>query len=390
MSKDKSPCSDSDKSPNLADNIVYFPVNYPPTQPDDDTTDLIELFLTLWKRRKWIITISLLGLIGAVAYLVGWSFLGKKTYETEVVYRIIYGDASKLNGYLRTREFLAYFVKNEKLAPLILADIYDESDDTYHLPEGAESKFSPEELAAIRLMGNEKNPTFHLGEQDSEYKTLLVQFSESGLTARLANRVLYWFEVYNRDNLLQIAETELQLLRQTSKRLGLEKLIKIGSASTPKIDSGTVAKLQERLIYKEMELELIERINPQSLELPPLIAEVETIQKKLSAIEANPQQSVDGEAETVSGLRIQLARLETHSSRLKDTDKPLLEIVDSAVVPLEPNNSPKAALILALCGIMGCFGSILLVFFLNFIEKVREQYSNKVAVDSNLILETKE
>ncbi len=138
ISKDNSTPPDSN-TPLSTDNVVYLPVNYPPTQPDDDTIDLIELFLTLWKRRKLIITLSLLSLLGAGAYLVGWSFLGKKTYETEVVYRIVYGDASKLKGYLRTREFLAYFVQNEKLTPLILADIYDKTDDTYNLPEGAES-----------------------------------------------------------------------------------------------------------------------------------------------------------------------------------------------------------------------------------------------------------
>ena len=148
-------------------------------------------------------------------------------------------------------------------------------------------------------------------------------------------------------------------------------------------------KLQERLVYKEMELKLIEQINPQSIELPPLKAEVETIQEKLSTLETSQQQAGNREAETISGLRIALARLETHVSRLKDTDKPLLEIVDSAIVPLEPNNSPKAALILALSGIVGFFGSIFLVFFLDFIDKVRQQYNKKIAVNPDLKLETK-
>ncbi len=91
-----------------------------------------------------------------------------------------------------------------------------------------------------------------------------------------------------------------------------------------------------------MELKLIEQINPQSLELPPLKAEVETIQEKLSTIETSQQQAGNREAETISGLRIALARLETHVSRLKDTDKPLLEIVDSAVVP--ESNLPMTVL----------------------------------------------
>ncbi|MEK9761399.1 MAG: hypothetical protein VW729_01890, partial [Deltaproteobacteria bacterium] len=87
--------------------------------------------------------------------------------------------------------------------------------------------------------------------------------------------------------------------------------------------------------------------------------------------------SAEKEPETIAGVRIQLARLQTHLDRLRDKEQPLLEVVDRAIVPTEPNNSPRAALILALAGIVGFFGSIFLVFLIDFIGKMKEQHLAK-------------
>ena len=109
-----------------------------------------------------------------------------------------YGDASKLPGYPQTREFLSYFIEQEKLTPLILADIYDANDQTYRLPEAVAHNLSPAELAATRLMGDEKSPTFKSENQGGDYKILTVKYPDPVLVARLANRVLYWLEDFLR------------------------------------------------------------------------------------------------------------------------------------------------------------------------------------------------
>jgi LPS O-antigen subunit length determinant protein (WzzB/FepE family) len=128
-----------------------------------------------------------------------------------------------------------------------------------------------------------------------------------------------------------------------------------------------------------MQLSLLERINPQSEEIPFLKAEVSTIQERLPSLAkgGSRRESVEKEPETVAGVRIQLARLQTHLDRLNDKEQPLLEIVDRAIVPTEPNNSPRAVLILALAGIVGFFVSIFLVFLIDFIQKMREQHLAK-------------
>ncbi len=59
--------------------------------------------------------------------------------------------------------------------------------------------------------------------------------------------MLYWFEVYNRDKLLQKAELELQSSNQTAEMLGLEKLEVSEKVPSTKFDVGIVSKLQERL-----------------------------------------------------------------------------------------------------------------------------------------------
>jgi hypothetical protein len=378
MSKEDNPKNDTNIS-SSGEKVRYLPFYAPPAHPDDDTIDLVELVQTLWKRRKLIIIITLLSLLGAGTYVVGLHFFGKKVYETEIVYQVRYGDASKLPGYLRTREFLSYFVEQEKLTPLILADIYDASDQTYQLPEAVAHDLSPAELAASRLMGDEKNPTFKLGDQGGDYKILTVEYPDPVLVARLANRVLYWLEDFLRAALIKSAEISLQSSNSTAELLGLETQIPPQDFALPRINQNVLSDLQERLIYKEMQLNLLERINPQSEEIPFLKAEVSTIQERLPSLAkgGSRRESVEKEPETVAGVRIQLARLQTHLDRLSDREQPLFDVVDRAIVPSEPNNSPRAVLILALAGIVGFFGSIFLVFLIDFIQKMREQHLAK-------------
>ena len=378
MSKEDNPKNDTNIS-SSGEKVRYLPFYAPPAHPDDDTIDLVELVQTLWKRRKLIIIITLLSLLGAGTYVVRLHFFGKKVYETEIVYQVRYGDASKLPGYLRTREFLSYFVEQEKLTPLILADIYDAGDQTYQLPEAVAHDLSPAELAASRLMGDEKNHTFKLGDHGGDYKILTVEYPDPVLVARLANRGLYWLEDFLRAALIKSAEISLQSSKSTAELLGLETQIPPQDFAQPRINQNVLSDLQERLVYKEMQLNLLERINPQSEEIPFLKAEVSTIQERLTSLAkgGSRRESVEKEPETVAGVRIQLARLQTHLDRLNDKEQPLFEVVDRAIVPTEPNNSPRAALILALAGIVGFFGSIFLVFLIDFIQKMREQHLAK-------------
>ena len=378
MPKEDNPKNDTNLS-SSGEKVSYLPFYAPPAHPDDDTIDLVELVQTLWKRRKLIIIITLLSLLGAGTYVVGLHFFGKKVYDTEIVYQVRYGDASKLPGYLRTREFLSYFVEQEKLTPLILADIYDVGDQTYQLPEAVAHDLSPAELAASRLMGDEKNPTFKLGDHGGDYKILTVEYPDPVLVARLANRGLYWLEDFLRAALIKSAEISLQSSKSTAELLGLETQIPPQDFAQPRINQNVLSDLQERQVYKEMQLNLLERINPQSEEIPFLKAEVSTIQERLPSLAkgGSRRESVEKEPETVAGVRIQLARLQTHLDRLSDREQPLFDVVDRAIVPSEPNNSPRAVLILALAGIVGFFGSIFLVFLIDFIQKMREQHLAK-------------
>ena len=154
------------------------------------------------------------------------------------------------------------------------------------------------------------------------------------------------------------------------------------------VNSNVLSRLQERLLRQKMQLDLLEQINPQSAEILPIKAEVETIEEKLSSLQESKNENSNREAETLAGLRIQLAKQETHVKRLQEAELPLLEIVDSAVVPIEPSNSPKTALILGLSGLVGFFGSILLAFLIDFIQKLRTQYTTNLSVNPKLTQES--
>jgi LPS O-antigen subunit length determinant protein (WzzB/FepE family) len=174
----------------------------------------------------------------------------------------------------------------------------------------------------------------------------------------------------------------------TADRVGVGKLAMKEPADLLVVNSNVLSRLQERLLRQKMQLDLLEQINPQSAEILPIKAEVETIEEKLSSLQESKNENSNREAETLAGLRIQLARQETHVKRLQETELPLLEIVDSAVVPIEPSNSPKTALILGLSGLVGFFGSILLAFLIDFIQKLRTQYTTNLSVNPKLTQES--
>ncbi len=72
MPKEDNPKNDTNLSSSV-EKVSYLPFYAPPAHPDDDIIDLVELAQTLWKRRKLIIIITLLSLLGAGTYVGGVS-----------------------------------------------------------------------------------------------------------------------------------------------------------------------------------------------------------------------------------------------------------------------------------------------------------------------------
>ena len=108
MPKEDNPKNDTNLS-SFGEKVSYLPFYAPPAHPDDDTIDLVELVQTLWKRRKLIIIITLLSLLGAGIYVVGFHFFGKKVYETDA--------ARELTRYVLSDKEFASRAVEAKAAP---------------------------------------------------------------------------------------------------------------------------------------------------------------------------------------------------------------------------------------------------------------------------------
>jgi hypothetical protein len=71
-------------------------------------------------------------------------------------------------------------------------------------------------------------------------------------------------EDFLRAQLIKSADISLESSISTAELLGLETQNPPQNFVQPRINKNVLSDLQERLIYKEMQLNLLERINPQS------------------------------------------------------------------------------------------------------------------------------
>ena len=182
-------------NPNLPSNVTPFPYPYYPPATEDDTIDLVELILTVW-RYWWLILASVvfcLVVAGIFLQITPKSFSSTVVYDTYESSNNNVGSSSntertinkRLISLFATRDFTQNFLDRTGLTPLILRDLYDPSTDTYALPNDL---LSPDELAAASLIGNPKNPTFEFQtEKSSGLTSLTVHFRDPDLAVSLAN-----------------------------------------------------------------------------------------------------------------------------------------------------------------------------------------------------------
>ncbi|MDA0856405.1 MAG: Wzz/FepE/Etk N-terminal domain-containing protein, partial [Proteobacteria bacterium] len=119
-------------NPNLPSNVTPFPYPYYPPATEDDTIDLVELILTIW-RYWWLVLASVvLCLVAAGVFLQ----VTPKSYSSTVVYETYESSSNneRLIGLFATRDFIKNFLEQAGLTSLILADLYDPKTDNYDLP----------------------------------------------------------------------------------------------------------------------------------------------------------------------------------------------------------------------------------------------------------------
>ncbi|MEC8542726.1 MAG: Wzz/FepE/Etk N-terminal domain-containing protein [SAR324 cluster bacterium] len=375
-------------SPNLPANVTPFPYPYYPTATEDDTIDLVELILTIW-RYWWLILSSVVFCLVAAGIFLQ---ITPKSYSSTTIYEAYESSNNdvessrntertineRLIGLFATRDFIQNFLEQAGLTPLILRDLYDPSTDTYALPNDL---LSPDEFAAASLIGNPKNPTFEFQtEKSSGLTSLTVHFRDPDLAVSLANDGLRWANDYLLSQEIVDLQRKLDSLGQSLSQLGAEKAIEVKSAEIEtsfSVSPLVLENLQQRLIDRQIELGVLEKTQPSAASITEMKAEIGVLEAKLA--ELNKQrngQSIgdDRQSEEISKLRIQFAQTQARLQLLQFGQQPLVRIIDRAIPPENPSK-PNVRLILALSLVVGLFGGVFLVFLVDFVRKTRQRLS---------------
>ena len=365
----------------LPSNVTPFPYPYYPPATEDDTIDLVELVLTIW-RYWWIVLASVvLCLVAASVFLQ----ITPKSYSSTIVYETYESSSNnertnneRLIGLFTTRDFNKDFLEEAGLTSLILADLYDPKTDTYDLPNDL---LSPDEFAAASLIGNTKNPTFEFQtEKSSGLISLTVHFHNPELATSLANDGLRWANDYLLSQEIIDLQRELDSLGQSLSQLGTEKSIEVKSAeigNSLSVSPLVLENLQQRLIDRQIELGVLEKTQPNAASIADMKAEIGVLESKLAELnKQRDSQSIGAgrESEEIAKLRIQFAQNQSRLELLQSGQQPLVRIIDRAIPPENPSK-PNTRLILALSLVVGLFGGVFLVFLVDFVRKTRQRLS---------------
>ena len=368
-------------NPNLPSNVTPFPYPYYPPATEDDTIDLVELILTIW-RYWWLVLASVVLCIVAAGVFLQ---VTPKSYSSTVIYETYESSSNegkknneRLISVFATRDFIKNFLEQAGLTALILADLYDPKTDNYDLPNDF---LSPDEFAAASLIGNTKNPTFEFQtEKSSGLTSLTVKFHDPELATSLANDGLRWANDYLLSQEIIDLQRELDSLGQSLSQLGAEKSIEVKSAemgNSLSVSPLVLENLQQRLIDRQIELGVLEKTQPNAASIAGMKAEIGVLEAKLAELNKQRDGQSTGagrESEEISKLRIQFAQNQSRLELLQSGQQSLVRIIDRAIPPENPSK-PNARLILALSLVVGLFGGIFLVFLVDFVRKTRQRLS---------------
>lgn len=385
--------NDQLKNLNINSNITQFSKPYHHQNSNGANFYLLELSLSL-KRYWWLFLASVL-----IAFLSTLIYLEytPKIYSARVSYELFHLNQVNLQqkndegrtvdleieflnqytiGLFQKIEFLAFFLNRTGLTPLILFDLYDPTTDTYVLPNDS---LSPDEFAAASLIEDAKNPVFVFHTENSSGLTsLTVHFRDPNLASSLANDGLRWANDYLLSLEIIKLQRELDILSQSLSKMDSNKYIELNSAeknSSFSISPFALENLQQRLIDRQIELGILEKIQPGAASVADMKSEIGVLEKKLAELgnqKASQSKKYGGEAEEIAKLRIQFAQHQARLILLQSGQQPLVRIIDRAIPP-KNFSKPNAALILILSFVVGMFGGVLLVFSVDFVRKAKQR-----------------
>ena len=353
---------------------------------EDDTIDLLELLMTIWKWKWLIILICFSGTVGSY----GVTSILPKTYEASVLF--LTEDENALRRAVSNPKLVYELVKNENLTEIILkGSTFDKNHD---------SGFSLEERATEILL-NKNNFSFSKEGFDfsssknlPEFSVLKVQHSNPQSAQYLSNHLPELLNQYSANseqefNLKERLKTQNQidniLTFQAKTLLEIESLTGKGTSSISLVEGGNdiniMTQLKLRLGEKLADKALAIASNDQNSILK-IEKEIFALENEISEQDILMNQNENfrvkfkGKQKIYETLIDQesflIANLQKIDQKLANLKSRSVEILSSATLPSSPIK-PKTRLIVALSAVVSLFVGIFLVFVIEFIKNAKSR-----------------
>ena len=375
---------------------------------DDDTIDLVELVKTLYSYRYLIITISIIVPIltyGALQFIpkkytatttfiqIGGNDSGSKLAQFGALAAIAGvslsgGDSGqlidKIEVILKSREFSRLLVNELNLMPIIYppdqqnlepdeepptdqdaAEYLMEAMSFEQTPEGADSiKVTLEDpeysayvanQSLVLLEGYLKENT--LTSSQKNIKFIEEQIKKAEVDLRSSEEKLRNYVMSNQSYLLS---SQTEIIGRTLGELEVKKsMSEVEQVVLRQFRSGDAPQIQQMRLGNEALQTEIKRLRG---ELSGWVERYGNVQFE----EAFLKKELEVYQEVYKQLRVQY---ETQKLEV-EKERTLFKVLDPALVPEHPS-SPRSLLILALSFIVAGFFSVFLVFFIDFIKKLK-------------------
>ncbi len=366
------------------------PVYWAP--PEDDTIDLVELFQTLWRWKGLIIALTLLGVIGSYGVVQ----VLPKQYTAEVIY--VAGDAQSAKDTFQLQNeiqrvagdprFLKVLIEEEGLVPLLIPSGLDASGQFLE-----PSPITPLE-ASVEVLLDEKSDVIVFDEDSRGNLLLTVTLPDAQKAADLANTFLQRAEQWAMTSLSGRYQNEIRLLEAQVEKQNQQRAQKLEEILAflqehPNVvnqdyTNPTLISMQERLAEINVNLALGDgnraTLEAQRGRLTARIAELQLAQHQ-EALDQQEFFQKQKDLESTVEVAIDVSKqLEAKKSELVSRQAQTVELLSVARPPEEPS-SPRSRLIIALAAVVALFGSIFLVFFIEFVQNLRKSAQEPTTAD---------
>jgi len=321
----------------------------------EDEIELMDLLIVLW-RRKWLIIIGTL-VCAITAGIVAFNM--PKIYEVSSSIEIGKIDS----GFVEENSVISRKIKSissrEKIAQELSIPIEEIGGEDFLKISSESSK----NFLIITTKIETDKPDQGIKILKMVNQDILKDHQEKIEEAKkeLADRITL------NQNKIKDTETQIESLRkELSDKIAInENLIKIKEEKRKTLEN-QLSDIQKEIVTLQQIRETISKGEIEKVDVVGMVAYFNDFQVRLNSLYYTQSQIVDQIPSQIQSYKEEIATLEGKLVKIKETK--IIDSPHSSYYPVKPQKKK----ILAIAGIAGLLISVLLAFFLNYVEKYRK------------------